>query len=64
MDNLDIRDHLVHSLEELRELVGTPHEAVVKKSIAMIDDQARLCICGQLPATGNSGASGIGQPDV
>ncbi len=30
MDKLVVRDHLVQSLEEIKQLVGTPHEAVVK----------------------------------
>ncbi|MCR2806933.1 MSMEG_1061 family FMN-dependent PPOX-type flavoprotein [Paenibacillus soyae] len=44
MDRIDFRQHAVHSLEEIREKVGTPHEAVVKKSISMIDEQARSYI--------------------
>ncbi|MBD2870357.1 MSMEG_1061 family FMN-dependent PPOX-type flavoprotein [Paenibacillus arenilitoris] len=44
MENLDVQNHLVKSLEEIRELVGSPHEAVVKKSIAMIDEQAKSYI--------------------
>lgn len=44
MDKLDFHEQRVQSLEEIRELVGTPHEAVVKKSIAIIDDQARSFI--------------------
>ncbi|MFH5185164.1 MSMEG_1061 family FMN-dependent PPOX-type flavoprotein [Paenibacillus sp. TAB 01] len=34
-------EDLVTSVEELRELVGTPNEAVVKKSIAQIDEHIR-----------------------
>ncbi|WP_168120846.1 MSMEG_1061 family FMN-dependent PPOX-type flavoprotein [Paenibacillus sp. HB172176] len=44
MEKLDIQNHLVESQERLRELVGKPHEAVVMKSIAMIDEQAAAYI--------------------
>jgi PPOX class probable FMN-dependent enzyme len=44
MDKIDVQNHTVQSMEEIRELLGTPHEAVVKKSIALIDEQARLYI--------------------
>jgi PPOX class probable FMN-dependent enzyme len=41
MGKIDFSEHRVRFAEELRELVGTPHEAVVKKSIQLIDDHAR-----------------------
>ncbi|WP_309472238.1 pyridoxamine 5'-phosphate oxidase family protein [Paenibacillus sp. YN15] len=44
MDKLDVQSYAVQSLEELRTLVGTPHEAVVKKSIGMISDEAKRFI--------------------
>ncbi len=44
MNKLDAGEHRVESIEELRELVGNPHEAVIKKSIALIDEQARAYI--------------------
>lgn len=44
MNKLDIQSYAVQSLEELRTLVGTPHEAVVKKSTGMISDEAKRFI--------------------
>ncbi len=44
MERLDIRQHMVQSMDEIRALIGTPHEAVVKKSISMIDEQAKSYI--------------------
>lgn len=63
MEKLDISRHLVGSLEELRELVGTPHEAVVLKSISMIDEQARSYIA-QSPMVFVSSSNENGQCDV
>lgn len=37
----DIYENLVTSIEDLREIVGTPNEAVSKKSIAQIDEHIR-----------------------
>ncbi|CAG7643086.1 hypothetical protein PAESOLCIP111_04420 [Paenibacillus solanacearum] len=63
MEKLDVRNHVVQTSEELRELVGTPHEAVVKKSIAMISEQAQSFI-KQSPMLFMSTASRSGQCDV
>lgn len=63
MEKLDISEHLVGSLEELKELVGTPHEAVVLKSISMIDEQAKAYIA-QSPMVFVSSSNEIGQCDV
>lgn len=37
---LDFTDYAVTTAEELREIVGTPHEAVVKKNVSVVDEQA------------------------
>ena len=63
MEKLDISQHQVFSLEELRELVGTPHEAVVQKSIAMIDEQASAYIA-MSPMVFVASSNGNGQCDV
>jgi PPOX class probable FMN-dependent enzyme len=63
MEKLDISQNLVGSLEELREMVGTPHEAVVLKSISMIDEEAESFIA-QSPMVFVSSSNGIGQCDV
>jgi uncharacterized protein len=63
MENLDIRSHLVQSLEELRTLVGTPHEAVIQKSVATIGEQAAAYI-GKSPMMFISTSNGRGQCDV
>jgi PPOX class probable FMN-dependent enzyme len=41
MDNLNIFEHSISSESELRKFIGTPHEAVVKKSIARMDEHCR-----------------------
>mgnify|MGYP001244535881 CR=1 FL=1 len=63
MNKLDVRNHLVQSLEALRELVGTPHEAVVQKSVAVIDDQAKNYIA-RSPMMFLSSSNEQGQCDV
>ncbi|MDQ0115095.1 MSMEG_1061 family FMN-dependent PPOX-type flavoprotein [Paenibacillus harenae] len=34
-------DEVIHSIQQLQEIVGMPHEAVVKKTISVIDDHIR-----------------------
>ncbi|MHA6481759.1 MSMEG_1061 family FMN-dependent PPOX-type flavoprotein [Paenibacillus sp. strain BS8-2] len=63
MEKLDISQHLVGSLEELRDLVGTPHEAVVLKSVSIIDEQARGYIA-QSPMVFVASSNEKGQCDV
>ncbi|RAP73769.1 MSMEG_1061 family FMN-dependent PPOX-type flavoprotein [Paenibacillus montanisoli] len=41
MANLHSEDEIIDSIERLRELVGVPHEAVVKKTIDHIDEHVR-----------------------
>lgn len=53
----------VHTEEELRELVGTPHEAVVRKSVSVIDETARAYI-GQASMMFLSTSNRRGQCDV
>lgn len=44
MQNPDRKSNTVQSLEALRELVGTPHEAVANKSVAIINEEAKRFI--------------------
>lgn len=41
MNNFNWSERSIRSEKELREIVGTPHEAVVKKTISIIDDQSK-----------------------
>ena len=41
MEKLEVQSCAVQSLEELRALVGTHHEAVVQKSIGLISEEAK-----------------------
>lgn len=63
MDKLEIQSSAVRSLEELREVVGLPHEAVVKKSIGLISEEAKGFIA-QSPLLFLSTSSGDGACDV
>lgn len=63
MDRLEVQSCTVQSLEELREWVGTPHEAVVKKSIGLISEEAKGFI-SQSPMMFLSTSSGDGACDV
>ncbi|MDL4840979.1 MSMEG_1061 family FMN-dependent PPOX-type flavoprotein [Aquibacillus rhizosphaerae] len=44
MKRIDVGNHGFQSVQELREKVGTPHEAVVKKNVGIVDDKARYFI--------------------
>lgn len=64
MDNFTkYTDEFVTSVDELRELTGEPHEAVIKKVIAQIDDQARNYI-SKSPLFFLSTANAEGHGDV
>lgn len=63
MGKLDVKPYAVQSLAELRDLVGTPHEAVVKKSIGMISEEAK-CFIEQSPMMFLSTSSPDGTCDV
>ncbi len=63
MNKLNIENYQIKSKQELRELVGEPHEAVAKKSIAMVDDQAKSFI-GRSPLVLMSTSDEHGRCDV
>ncbi|RBW68840.1 MSMEG_1061 family FMN-dependent PPOX-type flavoprotein [Bacillus taeanensis] len=44
MEKVDFSKEAITSEEELRNFVGTPHELVKKKSISIVDDQAKRFI--------------------
>ncbi|REE57494.1 hypothetical protein A8990_1533 [Paenibacillus taihuensis] len=56
-------DEIIDSLDQLRELVGVPHEAVVKKTIDHIDDHVRSYLA-KCPLFFMATANGDGQCDV
>lgn len=63
MEKLEVRPYRVQSLEELRERVGNPHEAVIKKSVGIVDEQAERFI-RQSPMLFLSTSNRVGQCDV
>ncbi|MED4600640.1 pyridoxamine 5'-phosphate oxidase family protein [Paenibacillus validus] len=63
MDGSDIFELSIRSQNELRELVGTPHQAVVKKSVAQLDERTQDFI-SMSPLVFISTSSAEGKCDV
>ncbi|WP_308636270.1 MSMEG_1061 family FMN-dependent PPOX-type flavoprotein [Paenibacillus silvisoli] len=63
MAYLQAEDEIIDSMERLRELVGVPHEAVVKKTIDHIDDHVRAYLA-KCPLFFMATSNAEGQCDV
>ncbi|MFC0559106.1 hypothetical protein [Halalkalibacter alkalisediminis] len=41
MEKVNFAEDAITSFEELRDIIGVPHELVIKKTISMMEDQCK-----------------------